>query len=208
MARLGSSFKPEAKVSPARLPKLPPGSPWQFAHHAKGGQVKDGQLLPRLNMIIIRPGVNHIGRDMDLGEMRVRFQERGWRFIPYDVGTPKGIDSYLQQVPVEGGFAYVSCFVRLVPGTSKVMSDQAGYVRFLKAVKKIVDPPAAWVLEDMRGTAEKAQTDLSLRADRVPAAARQLEQINADLKLIEKELDAALKRDAKMYEEAVIDGVE
>lgn len=208
MARLGTSFKPKQNMAPTLLPKLPPGTPWQFAHNARGWGVKSGELVPTLNMISMRPGVNHIGRDGNLDELYMRFDARGWQFIPYDFATPKGVDSYLQQVPVMGGFAYLSCFVRVVPGTGKVMSDRAGWLKFLKAVKKTVPAPAAWVLEEMQAKLEKRQTDLSMYADRIPMAAKQLKGVTANLKVVEKELTAALLRVAATYEEATEDGTE
>ena len=208
MARLGQSFKPEQRVAPRALPKLPVSDPWQFAHHPEAWVVRSGEVLPRVNMISMRPGVNHVPRDGNTDELYMRYEAQGWSFIPYDVGTPKGVESYLQRVPVAGGFAYVSCFVRLVPGSGKVMSDSAGYTRFLKAVKKQVAPPAAYVLDALRGKLEKRQTDLSLVADRVPVAAKQLKQVNADLKIVEKELEAAFKRDAQTYDEVIPDGTE
>tara|TARA_Y100001973_G_scaffold40363_2_gene60378 strand:+ start:2030 stop:2656 length:627 start_codon:yes stop_codon:yes gene_type:complete len=208
MARLGESFKPQQRVAPQALPKLPPSDPWQFAHHPEAWEVRSGDLVPRVNMISMRPGVNHVPRDGNLDELYMRYEAAGFVFIPYDVGTPKGVESYLQKVPVAGGHAYVSCFVRLVPGSSKVMPDKAGYLRFLKAVKKQVAPPAAYVLDALKGKLEKRQTDLSMVADRVPMAAKQLKQVNADLKIVEKELDAALKRDAQTYDEVIPDGTE
>jgi hypothetical protein len=47
-----------------------------------------------------------------------------------------------------------------------------------------------------------------MHADRIPMAAKQLKGVTANLKVVEKELTAALLRVAATYEEATEDGTE
>ena len=196
MARIGEAYKPQSRTPTREISRIKPCAPWQYAHHPTAWGVFDGHLMPLLTQMTIAPGVHHIGADLDLGEMYQRFKGNGWTFLPYEFGSDDEDDSYLRKIEVIGGHAYIPVFVRPIMGTDKTIRDDAAWLAFLKAVKKHVAPPAAWVLEKLRKQNEQVLAEISINADRNPAAARHRDRLAADLKVIEKELTAAIKRDA------------
>ena len=215
MARLGESYKPTESTKPKQLHKLPPGSPIQYAHHAKGWQILFNDkgapvLLPSLNKVYLRPGTNHIQNDMDLTEMRMRYEANGWRFLPFELAgkADKGADSYIQRVQVKGGYAYLSRWCRVVPGTSRLMPDADGWRKFLAVVAKYVDPPAAWALDDLRTKYRTSRANLARMANVIPDSDEQIERCAAVIKLLDREIKKAEARDAQDGEEVVIDGAE
>ena len=187
MARIGTAYTPGRAKQPKDLAKLPPGNPWQYAHHPDCWAVFDGELMPLLNQVAIAPGVNHIGSDLDLSELYMRFEAKGWTFIPYDFGSEDG-DSDLRRVDVLGGHAYLPRFVHAVPGTSKTIRDADAWHDFL---------PMTYALEELSGKLERTIADVSANADRNPSAAKQRDRMAADLEVVEAEIKAARARDAE-----------
>ena len=196
MARLGTAYTPGRAKQPKDLAKLPPGNPWQYAHHPDCWAVFDGELMPVLNQVAIAPGVNHIGSDLDLSELYMRFEAKGWTFIPYDFGSEDG-DSYLRRIDVIGGHAYLPRFVHAVPGTRKTITDSEAGHDFLREVKASLAPPMSYALEELSGTLGRTLADVSANADRNPKAAKQRDRIAADLEVVEAEIKAARARDAE-----------
>ena len=156
----------------------------------------DGELMPLLNQVAIAPGVNHIGSDLDLSELYMRFEAKGWTFIPYDFGSDDG-DSYLSRVDVLGGYAYLPRFVHAVPGTSKTITDSEAWYEFLRDVRDTLDPPMSYALQELSGTIERTLADVSANADRNPSAARQRDRLASDLAVVEAEIKLAQARDAE-----------
>lgn len=215
MAYIGEGYTPAEKTKPRQLAKLPPSPPFQYAHHPKGWQImwndKGGAvLLPRLSKIFLRPGTNHIGNDMDLTECRMRFEADGWRFVPFDLAgkVDKGAKSYIQRVPVAGGEAFLSRWCRVVPGTSRTMSDGTGWRRFLSAVAKFVGPPQAWALDDLKSRYERRRSEIARSANVIPDSDEQIARCDDAIKVITRELKKAEARDMSAGDEVIPDAVD
>ena len=209
MARLGEQYTPQQDAAPNRVANLPTSPPFQYAHHPKAWQVIDGVVLPNLLQLGIMPGVNHIGNDGDLSEFYMRMEgERGLTFIPYDLAGKviKGAKSYLQRVPVPGGHAHLSIFASVMPGSNRVLPSRGGeWVKFLKACAKVLDPPQVWALEDLKASLERRANSLANKALTTPSAARDMEQAQKDILIVDNAINAAIKRDATKGEEVIID---
>lgn len=210
MAIIGESYTPLERAKPKQLAKLRPNSAFQYAHHARGWQIMHTDkgapvLLPMLTRIDFRPGTNHISNDMDLTECRMRFEANGYQFIPFDLAAKadKGAASYIQRVQVKGGFAYLSRWCRVVPGTSRTMQDKAGWRRFLVAVAKYVNPAPAWVLDEMRTRYQRQQARLARSASVIPDAEEQIAECAAILKLLDREIKKAEARDMSTGDEVI-----
>ena len=215
MAYIGEGYTPAEKTKPRQLAKLPPSPPFQYAHHPKGWQIMyndkgTASLLPSLSKIFLRPGTNHVGNDMDLTECRMRFESDGWKFIPFDLAgkVDKGARSYIQRVQVPGGEAFLSRWCRVVPGTSRTMSDAVGWRKFLAAVARYVDPPQAWALDDLKDRYERKRSELARSASVIPDAVEQIAKCDDALKVINRELKKAEARDMQAGEEVSIDAIE
>ena len=171
---------------------------------------KGPHLTPRLTKIFYRPGTNHITNDMDLTEMRMRYEADGWRFIPFSLASKvdKSADSYLQRVQVPGGYAYLERWCRVVPGTGRLMPDSASWLKFLKAVGRFVDAAPAYALDDLKAQYVAKRSSLARQANMLPDADDQIARCNDAIKLIDKELKKAEARDMQSGEEVTIDASE
>ena len=219
MAMIGESFTPREVVKPKALAKLPPSAAFQYAHHPKSWQVMyDGKgaakVLPRLSKIFFKPGTNHIGTDrgngIDTTECKMRYEADGYRFIPYDLAgkVDKGATSYLQRINVPGGHTFLSRWARVIPGTSRIMSDKAGWLRFLAAVAKVVEPPPTYALMELRSQYERKMSEYARNAAIMPDAEARIAKAAAAVTAIDKEIKKAEQRDAQFGQEATPNVIE
>jgi hypothetical protein len=214
MAIIGESYTPQEKPKSRQLPKIPPSAAFQYAHHPRKWQIvydtKGAHVVPSLAKIYYRPGTNHITNNMDLTECRMRYEADGWRFIPFDLAkkAEKGATSYLQRIKVQGGEAFLSRWCRVVPGTSRVMSDHVGWRRFLNAVARYVDPAPVWALDDLKTQYDRKRSELARTARMIPDAEEKIERVTQALKVIERELKKAEAREMKTGEEVIPDAVD
>jgi hypothetical protein len=219
MAQIGQEYTPRESVKPRALAKLPPSPVFQYAHHPKGWQVMwddkgAAKIVPRLNKIFFQPGTNHIGNDrgagIDTTECKMRYESDGFVFIPFELAgkVDKGAASYLQRIDVHGGHAFLSRWVRPVPGTGRLLSDRAGWLKFLVVVSKYVRPAPSYALEDLKSQYERMAGEYARRANFMPDADERIAKAKAAVLAIDKELKKAEQRDALEGSEVVPNVIE
>lgn len=146
-----NEWVPDAAHDDTPRADLPPSLPWVYAAHPRRWRVdiEGKRLLPDLIQISRMRGTSGQLTSRSYSAMRSQYEEEGWVILPPEIyaETGKG-GSYIQEVAVVGGVAYLPRWVETTPGSSLIEVDSEGYDDFcawLAETGKVPQPQRAYL---------------------------------------------------------------
>lgn len=180
-------------VGPVDLPLIEPRRPALYQYHPKRWQVMEGQVVPLLASMPLVGGVGNVkalkGGKVSIATAVAERAKRGWTVLKNDVEGPG--TSYLYRVKTASGrWAYLTRWETAHNGSTVITTDRRGFVAWLRKLISLgrLPAPKPYVLEQLRARFVQSKLELQDKVRTVPSAQVELDRVNTDLAVVEREL--------------------